>query len=81
MLGSEEIKADANWECRPGGTASWYRDGRGEPDDESAWHFWSKHPGGSNFLLVDGSVKFIPYTINRKTLSRQATRAGNDVIQ
>lgn len=81
VLGSEEIKADGNWECRPGGKASWYHDGRGEPDDENAWHFWSKHPGGSYFLHVDGSVKFIPYTINRETLSRQATRAGNDLDQ
>lgn len=80
VLGSEEIIADANWECKRDGTnKSWYRNGKGESDEENAWHFWSRHPGGSNFLHVDGSVKFIPYTVDRKVISKWATRAGNEV--
>ncbi len=30
--------------------------------------FASRHPGGANFVLVDGSVHFIPETIDLATL-------------
>jgi prepilin-type N-terminal cleavage/methylation domain-containing protein/prepilin-type processing-associated H-X9-DG protein len=43
-------------------------------------HFWSMHSGGSNFLLGDGSVRFIPYSISEASLHALATRAGGDLI-
>jgi prepilin-type N-terminal cleavage/methylation domain-containing protein/prepilin-type processing-associated H-X9-DG protein len=41
-------------------------------------HFWSLHSGGSNFLLGDGSVRFITYQQDN-ILPGLCTRAGNEV--
>jgi prepilin-type N-terminal cleavage/methylation domain-containing protein/prepilin-type processing-associated H-X9-DG protein len=44
-----------------------------------AWnHFWSNHSGGGNWLLADGSVRFIPYS-SENLLPALATRAGGEV--
>ncbi len=43
-------------------------------------YFWSLHPGGCNFLLGDGSVRFIKETVNAQAFSAMATRAGGEVI-
>jgi prepilin-type processing-associated H-X9-DG protein len=40
----------------------------------------SKHPGGSNALFTDGSVKFIKSTLNPATLEALATRNGGEAI-
>jgi prepilin-type processing-associated H-X9-DG protein len=42
-------------------------------------HFWSWHPEGCNFALMDGSVRFLFYRINRITLNRLATKSAGDV--
>jgi prepilin-type N-terminal cleavage/methylation domain-containing protein/prepilin-type processing-associated H-X9-DG protein len=42
-------------------------------------HFWSLHPGGGNFLMADGSARFLSYTANA-VLSQLATRAGGEVV-
>lgn len=43
------------------------------------FHWWSAHPGGAHFLLVDGSVRFLSYSMNHQTLLRLTTRAGREV--
>jgi prepilin-type N-terminal cleavage/methylation domain-containing protein/prepilin-type processing-associated H-X9-DG protein len=42
--------------------------------------YWSRHPGGANFLFADGSVHFLKSTINPIPWRALATRAYNEVI-
>jgi len=42
--------------------------------------FKSKHPGGANFCVSDGSVRFIKQTINPRTYTALSTRAKGEVI-
>jgi len=43
-----------------------------------AFHFWSLHAGGANFLFGDGSVRFLAYSAD-SVLPALATRAGGEV--
>lgn len=40
----------------------------------------SKHPGGANGLLTDGSVRFLSETMDLKVLAALCTRAGGEVV-
>jgi len=42
--------------------------------------FKSKHPGGANFTMGDGSVRFLRQTINPKVYNALGSRAGGEVI-
>jgi prepilin-type N-terminal cleavage/methylation domain-containing protein len=42
--------------------------------------FASKHPGGCQFLLGDGSVQFIKETVDPHVFQALATRAGGEVL-
>ena len=52
--------------------------------DTGSWHHWytfrSQHPGGGNFALCDGSVKFIKNTINFQVYQALSTRNLGEVI-
>jgi prepilin-type N-terminal cleavage/methylation domain-containing protein/prepilin-type processing-associated H-X9-DG protein len=43
-------------------------------------HFWSYHPGGANFMLADGSVRFVSYDVDYNTLVALATRNKGEVV-
>jgi prepilin-type processing-associated H-X9-DG protein len=42
-------------------------------------HFWSYHPGGSNFVFADGSVHFLSYSVDN-LMPGLATRNGGEVL-
>ncbi|WP_435006620.1 DUF1559 domain-containing protein [Tundrisphaera lichenicola] len=52
--------------------------------DTGSWHHWysfrSVHPGGANFAMCDGSVKFIKSTINMSTYQSLSTRGMGEII-
>jgi prepilin-type processing-associated H-X9-DG protein len=43
-------------------------------------HFWSLHSGGANFLLADGSVRFLTYGIDQTSFAHLCTRGGGEVV-
>jgi prepilin-type N-terminal cleavage/methylation domain-containing protein/prepilin-type processing-associated H-X9-DG protein len=45
-----------------------------------AWGFRSNHPGGANFLMGDGSVRFLKNSINQFVFMSLGTRNFNEVI-
>jgi prepilin-type N-terminal cleavage/methylation domain-containing protein/prepilin-type processing-associated H-X9-DG protein len=45
-----------------------------------AWNFSSKHPGGVNMGMADGSVRFVKDSINVYAWSGLATIAGNEIV-
>ena len=55
------------------------RFGPGDPNGEVN-QFYSRHPGGVNFLFADGHVAFLKTTMANKTFRALATRAGGEVI-
>lgn len=57
-----------------------YRFQPGNPNEMcDTFHFWSPHPGGANFALADGAVRFVPYTADA-ILPGLATRSGGEVL-
>jgi prepilin-type processing-associated H-X9-DG protein len=42
--------------------------------------FGSQHPGGANFAMVDGSVRFLKDTMAQSVLQALATRGGGEVV-
>ncbi|MBX3421673.1 MAG: DUF1559 domain-containing protein [Pirellulaceae bacterium] len=75
----------------PEAQPDFYRPGRiQDPDSLERYHFWSLHPGGGNWALVDGSVRFISYLAGRpqdlssnshsaNVIEKLATRAGGEL--
>jgi prepilin-type N-terminal cleavage/methylation domain-containing protein len=47
---------------RPTGVSDYFRPGAAnDPGSTHRYHFWSFHPGGGQWALADGSVRFITY--------------------
>jgi prepilin-type processing-associated H-X9-DG protein len=62
--------------CPPGP----YHFGPGRDENQcDAFHFWSHHPGGANFLFADGSVRFLGYSAD-SILPAFATRASGESV-
>jgi prepilin-type N-terminal cleavage/methylation domain-containing protein/prepilin-type processing-associated H-X9-DG protein len=63
--------------CGPGRYPFGPASGFGDPC--GMFHFWSPHSGGANFAFVDGSVRFLGYTID-PIMPALASRAGGEVV-
>jgi prepilin-type N-terminal cleavage/methylation domain-containing protein/prepilin-type processing-associated H-X9-DG protein len=58
-----------------------FRPGRlNDPREEHRWHFWSLHPGGGNFLMADGSARYVSYGTSPAVMNALATRSGGEVV-
>ena len=53
---------------------------QGNPRWDESIGFRSFHPGGANFLLCDGSVRFIEDNIDMVTYRALASREGGEVV-
>jgi prepilin-type N-terminal cleavage/methylation domain-containing protein/prepilin-type processing-associated H-X9-DG protein len=69
---------DAAGHACPGGN-QWFQPGSSNNYCD-ANHYWSKHPGGGNWLFCDGSVRFLSYNIGTRVQSALATKAGGEPI-
>jgi prepilin-type processing-associated H-X9-DG protein len=56
-------------------------DGSVDPDSNARRRFGSSHPGGFNAVLVDGSVHFIPYSIDPTVFQYLGDRADGQAIR
>jgi prepilin-type N-terminal cleavage/methylation domain-containing protein len=48
--------------------------------DNDINHYWSYHPGGGQFALLDGSVQFLPYIIDFNVFKAFGTKAGQEQV-
>ncbi len=48
---------------------------------ECSRSFGVYHPGGLNFALADGSVRFVSENVNLEVLAGMASMAGAEVVQ
>ena len=78
MADVTETRLGAAQSSRPHSLAG--RHDRPAGGQHAALHWGSGHPGGANFSLGDGSVRFIADSITQATLTALSTRAGNEVI-
>ncbi len=54
--------------------------GPGRTDNRcDQFHFWSLHPGGANFVMADGSGRFVRYSA-APIMAALATRAGGEQV-
>ena len=62
----------------PGGK-QWFQPGNANNGCD-AHHYWSKHPGGGNWVFADGSVRFLSYSVGTAVQAALATKAGGEVV-
>lgn len=43
-------------------------------------NYWSWHPGGVHFLMVDGSVRFLSLNLSYNTLKALSTKSASDLV-
>ncbi len=76
VLGVHERKGSPGATPDPG-----FRNGfMNDPGLLHQFHFWSLHPGGAHFLMADGSVHFLSYSVNKNVIVALASRAKNEVV-
>ena len=57
-----------------------YNFGPGDMNNQcDQFHFWSFHSGGSNFVMGDGSVRFLNYSAN-DIMPAMSTRSNGEAV-
>jgi prepilin-type N-terminal cleavage/methylation domain-containing protein/prepilin-type processing-associated H-X9-DG protein len=56
-----------------------FRAGRSD-DPQAADHWWSHHAAGAHFLFVDGSVRFLSYSIDPAVFDSLGTKDGGEIV-
>jgi prepilin-type N-terminal cleavage/methylation domain-containing protein/prepilin-type processing-associated H-X9-DG protein len=76
LLGTREVNVS-----RPGCPPGPYGFAPGRvPEICDAFHFWSLHSGGANFLFADGSVHFLAYSADPR-MPALGTRSGGEAVE
>jgi prepilin-type N-terminal cleavage/methylation domain-containing protein/prepilin-type processing-associated H-X9-DG protein len=66
----------------PNGNRDFFRPGDlDDPADSHRYHFWSLHTGGGNWLMGDGSVRFLSYAAGTRTLGTVNGVANYTVLE
>jgi prepilin-type processing-associated H-X9-DG protein len=76
VLGARETRYAASMGC-PAGKVGLQPGKLTEKCDQV--HFWSMHAGGANFVLADGSVRFLSYSADA-VLPALCTRNGGETV-
>ena len=58
---------------------SYYKPGKASVY-EDMYHYWSNHAGGAQFGLVDGSVQFVSYNVDKTIVYGLASRGGGETF-
>ena len=81
LLGVNEVNRHnsglSDTDACPTGPYTYQQGNINNPCDQ--FHFWSMHSGGSNFLMADGSVRFLTYGAD-SVLPAMSTRSGGEVV-
>jgi prepilin-type N-terminal cleavage/methylation domain-containing protein/prepilin-type processing-associated H-X9-DG protein len=79
------LQAEAGLDPEGGGALVLSHTGEGHgPNSPSGLahgdQYWSMHPGGANFLFIDGSVRFIKEQVGFAVFQALATKSGGEVL-
>jgi prepilin-type N-terminal cleavage/methylation domain-containing protein len=91
LAGDRGISADLDWGwavCGYGSDGMGWGDGtlptfpfaQGDPNGSYNGQFWSYHPGGSQFIFIDGSAHFISYEVDVNVFNSLGTIAGQEIV-
>jgi len=93
LMAGEQIRKVTQWNAWVGANASIgstaiplnykHRNAAGQPEVGNWTHqytFRSNHPGGANFCMADGSVKFLKTTINFAIYQALSTRGNGEIV-